>query len=78
MSSSTARLLLCVMALLPWMARAQPGGSGGVRESNGMGMCPLCGPAAGPAMIAGILLVLAGAAALIALTVYLLRRSRPA
>lgn len=44
--------------------------------AQGMGSCPMCGPMGWTGMILGGVLVLALIAALIALTVFLVRRSR--
>jgi hypothetical protein len=51
---------------------------GDMEQTGGMqGMCPMCGGGGIVLMVLGGLLLLAAIAALIALTLFLIRRSRP-
>lgn len=70
--------LAVVAALAAWPALAAVPGSTGM---GGGGMCPMCAAAmdgwvGGLILLLGILLVLSGIAALVALAVFLVRRSR--
>lgn len=61
-------IVLMVSVFSPGFSQAQ----GMMSES-----CPMCGAMGWPGMILGALLILAVIAALIALTIFLIRRSRP-
>ena len=71
-ASMIATVLLTL--LVPIVAVAQQGMP---MAKDGMMMCPMCGAGGIVLMVLGGLLVLAATAALVALTLFLLRRSRP-
>ena len=75
MPASLSRVaLLVVLLLVPMVALAQQGMPMG---KDRMMMCPMCGAGGIVLMVLGGLLVLAATAALVALTLFLLRKSRP-
>lgn len=61
--------------MLPVLVLAQQGGM--MEGMDGMGMCPGCGAGGWLLLIAWAAFLVAGTAAMIALTVFLVRRSRP-
>jgi len=74
MTTEKLTIVFVLSVFVPLLTLAQERGGEGMMNGMRMnGMCPMCGPAG---MILGGLLTIALIAALIALTIFLIRRSR--